>query len=183
MFKWIVRWIDRIFAVVGALVFAQAPLFIQQYTQQLSGHISELSWQVNKIALAAQNSGKTVEQFIGKFVSNGDADIAQQGTMMQTIISRYELFQNGLSSLNEASLVTKPLVFIHYLDFDIAKSTFHIFKPGIPMTLEGLIYAFIGLVLGYGFFYGLCKVLGGFFYLFKPKSKPPQPQNKVGHET
>lgn len=176
MFKWIVRWIDRIFAVIGALVLAQAPLFIQQYTQQLSGHIAELSWQINRISSAAQGSGKTVQQYIEKFATNSDVDIAQQGAMMQALISRYELFQNGFTSLNAASPLTKPFVFIHYLDYDIAKSTYHIFKPGIPMTLEGFTYAFVGLVLGYGFFYGLCQVVGGIFNLFKRKpTKAIQP--------
>lgn len=62
MFKWIGGLMDRACAVVGAVVFAQAPLFMQQYSQQLIGRTAELKLQVDGMKQAANLSGKTLEQ-------------------------------------------------------------------------------------------------------------------------
>lgn len=71
MIKWISSLIDRIFAAVGGVLFSQAPLFMKQYAQQLSGHAAELRFQVDAMKQAASNSGKTLEQFIQKFTERG----------------------------------------------------------------------------------------------------------------
>ncbi len=170
MFNWIGRWIDRLFAVVGAIVFSQAPLFIQQYTQQLSGHLEELKWQVEAMTLAAEQSGRSLSAFLQKFTASTDVDIARQGAIMESVVNRYQEFQLGFQALLSAAPWSKPFVFLSHFNLSIGKSTLHMYQPGFPFTAEGLIYALIGLVIGWGLFSGLVKLVTGITSLFIRKS-------------
>lgn len=174
MFRWIGRWIDRIFAVLGAILLSQAPLYIHQYTQQLTGHAIELSWQYQAMQQAAQKSDKSLPAYIDKFTSSSDADVARQGAIMNETIERYNHFEEALTQLSQATPLSRPFIFVRYVNMEVAKSTFAIFEPGFPFTVEGLAYALIGMILGYGVFYGIGKILASIFYFFrrKPRQTP-----------
>lgn len=163
--------LDRIFAVIGALVFSQAPMFMQQYKQQLAGHVAELQMQIDAINKAAAESGKSLEAFIQKFTSNPDLDFMRQGEVMQNMRERYQALSETYVSLNEASTFTKPFVFLSNLHSDIVQSTFKTFNFGLEFSLEGLIYALVGIFLGYSLFAGVRRIFGGFFGLFSRKPK------------
>lgn len=150
--NWLIGLFDRIFAVIGALVCAQAPMFIQQYSQQLSGRVAELKLQVDSIASAAVQGRKSVPQYIQRFIDSGDQDFMLQGELMQRMTLRYGHLSEALQDLSTTSIWAKPFVFIRDFSWDIAQSTFVDFQPGIPFTLEGLVYALIGIGIGYGLF-------------------------------
>src|SRR5690606_26476706 len=61
-------------------------------------------------------------------------------------------------ALQQASSIEKPVLFFKYLNWDIASSTFSHFQPGVPFTMEGLLYGFFGIIMGYGIFYGFKRV-------------------------
>lgn len=153
MFSWIIGLIDRFFAFVGALLFSQAPLFIQQYKQQLAGHVAELDRQVKSLTQTAELSGKTVEQYTQKFLQSSDIDFARQGEFIQDIVTRFKDYSYAWMSLNESTVWNRPFTFIKNLDMDIARKTYNQFEFGILFSLEGLIYALAGLVLGYLVFF------------------------------
>lgn len=167
MGRWVRCWLDRLFAVMGALLFAQAPLYMLQYTQEMAGRVEELRWQYQAMEQAAQQSQKTLVVYVEKFLYNQDEDIARQGKIMKTTIDRYERFQSGLSQLRHASVFTKPFVFLQNVNTEIAKNTLAHFEPGLSLTLEGAVYAFLGIIFGYGFFSGISKFIASFFLLFK----------------
>jgi len=162
MWKWIINALDRVFAVIGALVFSQAPMFMQQYQQQLAGHVAELQIQIDKMKAVAMNSGKNLESYIEKFTSNSDLDFMRQGELMQKMTDRYRDFSETLLSLNQSSAFTRPFVFISNMYSDIATSTFKTFNFGLEFSLEGLIYALVGIFLGFSIFAGIKR----FFRLF-----------------
>ncbi len=143
------RILDRIFVVLGAFIFIQAPLFIEQYQLQLKGHVDELSHQVEVMRQVATESKKSLEQFIQKFVADPDVDFSRQGQSMSEMVKRWRSLTDSMVALNKASVWIKPLVFITYLDYSIAKSTFYSYQFGLILTYEGLIYALIGMVVGY----------------------------------
>jgi hypothetical protein len=171
MLKWIVNMLDRIFAVIGALVFSQAPMFMQQYKQQLAGHVAELHIQIDAINKAALESGKTLDAFIQKFTTNADLDFMRQGEVMQNMTERYRTLLENYAALTEASAFTKPFVFISNLHNDIVQSTFKTFNFGLEFSLEGLIYALVGIFLGYSLFAGIRRIFATFLGLFSRKSK------------
>lgn len=153
MIKWMGGIFDRIFAVGGAFILSQAPLFMQQYKQQLVGHVAELQTQIALMQNAAILSGKTLPQLVDKFLSSQDPDFIRQGELMTLLVSRWENFSSAYTALNDASIWTRPFVFIKHLNLDIFKSTFHSFDLGIALNFEGLCYGLAGIGLGYLIFF------------------------------
>lgn len=158
MLRWIGGLCDRICAVIGAIICAQAPLFMQQYSQQLVGREAELHHQVEAMRQAASISGKTLEQFISKFLASGDIDIARQGELMQNLVDRWQALTKALSALQHSSVFERPFIFLGHLNVDTFKSTFYNYSIGLPLTLEGAVYAIIGIAIGYCIFAGIRQV-------------------------
>lgn len=161
MFKWLGGLIDRLFAVGGALTFSQFPLFMQQYQQHLSGHVTELQTQVQAMRNAASLTGKSLHQYVVKFLSSGDVDFKHQGELMNSMIQRHQSLMEGYNALHDASIYSKPFVFIKYFDWDISKSTWESFEIGFSFNIEGIAYALIGIAFGLFIFWTLRKILKG----------------------
>jgi hypothetical protein len=173
MLKWIGGLMDRAFAVLGAILFAQAPLFMQQYTQQLIGREAELKLQVDAMRNAAAISGKTLEAFIRKFAESGDIDFSSQGEAMQAMVGRWHQLSDALAAMQNSTMWGRPFAFIYHLNGDAFGSTLTNFHAGLPINLEGGAYALVGIVFGYFVFATLRKIVKGFFGLFtKFKEKP-----------
>ena len=158
--------IDRAFAVAGALLFVQFPIFVQQYMQQLVGRVDELKLQVESLRKAAALSRKTLEQYIQKFLENGDSDFVMQGQFMESIVERCGRLSDALHSLQNCTLIEKPFFFFASYSHEIAVSTFNTFKSGLLFTIEGGVYALAGTLAGYAV-YKLCAY---FFYFLKLSS-------------
>lgn len=162
--------LDRLFVVAGAFMGSQIPQFIHQYMQRLAGHVDELNYLIGNIRQLASHSNKTLEQYIDKFLSNGDPDFVQQGQFMQTVVGRWQDLSQTLAQLNDSSFWTRPYVFVSSLNPDIAKATFYSFVPGISLSIEGLYYTGLGLIFGYCVYHliawilcGLAKGVGSLF--------------------
>jgi len=149
MIKWFGALFDRVCAAAGALVFAQAPLFMLQYEQQLTGRAAELLLQVDAMRNAASLSGKSLEQFISKFAQSNDVDFLRQGELMQSVVYRWQHLTETLNAMQSSSVIERPFIFLSNFNTDIAKSTLQHFKLGLPFTIEGGVYAFIGILAGY----------------------------------
>lgn len=154
---------DRILVVLFALLFLQMPLFMQQYSHQLAGHVAELSDQLLQMEKNAARSGKSVKQWVEKFKSHQDQEIALQGETMQRTLSRYQTFSSSLSSLTAATALTRPFVFLRHLDPGIAASTFDHFQPGLTFSYEACLYALGGVLLATG----VCSLIRGLFRRFQ----------------
>lgn len=153
MINWLKGLLDRAFVVIGALICAQAPMFMQQYTHQLSGRVAELKLQVDALSKAAMQGQTTLPSLIQKFMTSGDADFSRQGNLMNWTVERYEGLSASLQELMTASATGKPFVFVRDFNWEIASTTFSNYQMGIPFTVEGIIYGLIGIGLGYGVFF------------------------------
>lgn len=175
MGKWLVKWMDRIFVVAGALVFLQAPLFIQQYQQQLSGHVDELRMQVDAMRMSATHSDKTLDQYIEKFTQSSDGDFSRQGELMSGMVKRLDDLSFGMAKLNEANPWSRPFLFMWYSKQDIVQTTIHSFSLGIPLTFEGLVFALVGMIIGCLLFAGIKKLCRKLAPRKKPAPIPETP--------
>lgn len=146
MFGWLKGIVGKAIAVASALVFCQVPQFIQQYTNRLAGHVGELKYQIELLHKAAALSGKSLDQYMNRFLSSSDIDFSQQGFFMQNMVDRYQSLQTSLQSLQEASIGAKPFVFLFHVNYEIAKNALHDFKPGLAFTVESAVYALVGIV-------------------------------------
>jgi hypothetical protein len=147
MIRFIFGMIDRMIAVSGAVLFSQAPMFIHQYMQSLSGHVDELKIQIDSLKAVSITSGKTLSEYIGRFIENGDPDFAAQGKWMSSLLERYSNMSESLTALQDSSLWARPLLFIRHCYLDIAEQTYREFTPGLPFSMEGLAYGAAGLIL------------------------------------
>lgn len=173
--KWIIKMIDRLFAVLGAFAFAQFPQFYSQYLHELAGHVEELAYQVN--LLKQSFPGKPIQELITKFLQFSDTDVVKQGEFMKLMLERLEALKSSQMRLLDASVFTKPLLFIREADGGIALETYRRFQFGFTFSWEGLIWALVGLVVGYSFFRAICLIILGIGTLFKRK---PGPEKKPG---
>lgn len=153
-------WIfDRFFIVLGAFIGSQIPEFMQQYTQRLGGHVDELSHLLAALKKSVARNHKNIESYIQKFLSNSDTDITLQGEFMQSILLRWQKLSASLHSLVESSVWERPYVFVKNLDSDIFASTVGAYHPGISLTVEGLCYTVVGVLLGSAV-YQVLRVVG-----------------------
>lgn len=143
------RVIKGVLIILGAVLFFQFPVFMQQYQHQLIGHVNELKWQLNILEHTAKKSGKSLEHYIKKFSEHSDRDFSNQGAVMQGIKTRYTKLSAALTRLQRASIFTRPFLFFVGIDGDICGSTLKAFDPGITFSMEGAVYALLGMLLGY----------------------------------
>lgn len=150
--NWIARMVDRVCAIIGALCFSQFPQFFTQYLHELSGHLGELRYQVGLIEHAALLSHKSVKEWIAKFQESNDPDFMLQGQMLTGMMERLQTFQEAAFALQTATPLSKPWLFMRHADSQVLSETYRSFQMGLSFSLEGLLYALIGLFAGYALF-------------------------------
>lgn len=159
---------DRLFAAAGAILLSQGPAFIQQYMQQIQGALLELHRQVVQLKVLA--NGKTMDQFVSKFLDSQDADFVGQGHFIQSILERQQELNSALSGIQDASFFTRPFHFLYHLHYDLLDSTWKHFTPSLSITAEGILYILVGLFLGYAVWAGIKGLGSGIASLFHKKS-------------
>lgn len=155
--------VDRFFAVAGAFIGSQIPVYMQQYTQRLSGHLAELSHWIQEMTKVAALSEKSLEQYIEKFIQSSDPDFSRQGELMQAVVQRWEDFSQTLHHLAEAPVYSKAFVFFSEIKYEIARHTVYQFQPGISLTLEGMAYALAGMAVACLCYRGCVKIINVMF--------------------
>ena len=139
---------DRFCGTLGAVALSQIPQYFQQYLHLLSGHVAELSYQVDLLQRSAQMSGKTLPELIQKFLNSVDPDFSAQGLVMKGTLERYNDLNTALSAFRDSSLLSRPLLLLKHFNWQISKETLGQFEPGFAFTAEGVLYAVLGLLLG-----------------------------------
>ncbi len=140
------RILDRVLCAVGAIGFSQFPEFIQQYLQRLEGHLDEARLAVDRFKDAAAQSGMTLDQLIAGASQNPDPSIGKLGEVVRLASVRVSDLASADAALRQASLWTRPFVFLRHVDWSIARATLSIYRPAVPTTAEGLLYALAGMV-------------------------------------
>ena len=175
MMKFIGNVFDKILALIGALVLSQGPVFMLAYTHVLSGHVAELKWQMDAMQKVAAQSGKSLDQFVQKFVMSQDTDFHLQGQLMQGIIERWNNFSDSLIALQQATVWSRPFQFIRHFDWNIARSTYGSYEIGLTLNLEGIVYALVGFLLGLCVALLLRHIFGLIFYRTKKSESNVKP--------
>lgn len=149
--------LDRVLCVLGAIAFCQLPEFIQQYLQRLGGRLDEARLQLAKFEEIARQSNLALPQFIERTAANADAAVAKLGGVMQDTLDRVTELSSAETALRDASLWEKPFVFFAHLDPSIARATLEIYRPAVPTTAEGAIYALSGIIVFLGVYHGFIR--------------------------
>lgn len=151
----------RVIAGVGgiglAVMLSQFPEYAQQYTQRLGGAVNELRLVTEEFDRAALAGGLNREQALDRYNASNDSFLAGRGTSMTATFQRYEMLSTTLLRIQNADPVARLQALPAYLDTDIGRQTLEAYKPAVPVTMEGVLYAGGGLILGYLVFSGLWR--------------------------
>ncbi len=150
--------IDRLLCVLGAVLFSQLPEFMQQYLQRLGGHLDEARRQLDQFREVAAKSGLTLDQLVARSQANPEEAVARLGRLMQDTVARVDALAGAEAAIRHASILTRPFVFLRHVDLAIARGTWSIFKPAVPTTLEGLLYAGLGVLVVLAIYHGAVRL-------------------------
>lgn len=160
---------DRVLAVAGAVLFSQAPEFFQQYLQRLGGHLDEARRILAQFEQAAGQAGLTLADYIRRTAANADTAVARLADTMAAAAERVQSLQAAHDALRDAPAWSRPFVFLRHADWEIVRAAGAVFKPAVPVTLEGGLYALAGMLL----FVGLYHLLFHRFIARPHTVKPP----------
>ena len=142
---------------MGAVLFSQIPEFLQQYLQRLGGHLDEARRQLGRFQEIATQAGLTIDELVARSRGSAEPTVVQLGQLMRDTVARVDALSAAENGLRNASIFGRPLVFLRHLDLSIARATWAIFRPAVPTTVEGLIYAGIGVLLMLALYHGAVK--------------------------
>jgi hypothetical protein len=124
---WTKSLVDGVAAAGGAAGFSQLPEFVQQYLQRLGGHRDEAMRFVQVLKAQGAEASSAV--------------LAAAEDRAASLIEASD-------AISHADEFSRPVIFLRYLDPDIAYATLEVFRPAVPLTPAGLVYGGIGLILG-----------------------------------
>jgi hypothetical protein len=151
------KFLDRTLGAAGAVACAQLPEFMQQYLQRLGGHLDEARRQLAAFARVAREAGLSLPDYIARLSGNPDAVVAKTGGVIRDLAARVDELAAAEKALREASAWARPWVFLRQLDTEIASGTWGVFRPAVPTTWEGLVYAAVGVALALAIYHGAVK--------------------------
>ncbi|MGV6840552.1 MAG: DUF2937 family protein [Planktomarina sp.] len=156
----------RALTIVGALAgggaMSQFPAFSDQYVQRLSGAVDEMRIVVSNFDNTLAQLGQTrAEAFApGQDLSDREAKLLGDA---KSNIDRLAFLETALAKVQSAPVLTRVVQMPMVADRQIASRAMDDFKPAVPLTVEGLACAGIGLILGWGLISGLLGLVSMLF--------------------
>ena len=142
-----------------AIALSQFPEYAQQYTQRLGGAVDELRVITEDFDRAAAAGGLDRAAALGRYEASNDDFLAGRGGSMTATFQRYEQLSATLERIQNADAVERFQSLPAYLDTDIGRRTLESYRSAIPVTMEGILYAGGGFILGYLILSGLWRFL------------------------
>lgn len=143
----------RVVAGIGglglALTLSQFPEYAQQYTQRLGGAVDELRVITEEFDRAALAGGLDRVSALRRYESSNDSFLADRGMSMAGTFQRYELLRTTLARIEGATPLERLQELPAYLDTDIGRRTLDNYKPAVPVTMEGILWAGGGFLAGF----------------------------------
>jgi len=151
----------RVVAGIGglglAVALSQFPEYAQQYTQRLGGAVDELRIVTEKFDRDALDAGLDRQQALTRFETSPDAFLAGRGTSEAANFARYEQLSATLARIQNANAVERFQMLPAYFDTDIGRRTLENYLPALPVTMEGILYAGGGFLVGFLVLSGLWR--------------------------
>lgn len=145
--------IQRIFAMflggLGAVGASQAPEFAQQYAQRLGGALDEIHAIVQSFDQDAAREGLDRRAGLQRMENSPDSFVARRGRSIGETIRRYEKLEAQKAALEAPGAFGRMAALIRGdLDGPIARRAMEDFRPAVPVTAEGLLFALTGFLAG-----------------------------------
>jgi hypothetical protein len=140
-----------------AIVLSQFPEYAQQYAQRLGGAVDELRVITEEFDRAAEAGGLDRVEALERYNASNDEFLAGRGTSMTATFQRFEQLSETLRQIEGAGAIERFQSLPAYLDSDIGQRTLAAYKPAVPVTIEGVLYAGFGFIAGYLVLSGLWR--------------------------
>lgn len=139
----------RTLTLVGGLCVgatsAQLPEFSQQYVQRLGGAVDALEQVVADFDTSAAAEGLSREAALTQMT--GSAFVERRRADMERSFARYDDLRVGLREMQVAGPFMRAYHMAEF-DTDIARAAWADFRPALPLTFAGVVFAAAGFVLG-----------------------------------
>lgn len=133
----------------GAAGLSQFPEYSQQYMQRLGGAVDELQRQVTRYQEDAAEAGLTLDAYLVALAEEGEMARTQAGNMTSDI-ARFDRLSEALGTLEGAGpFMRARLAFDMLPDGEVASRALEAFKPAVPATFEGAVFAGVGFLSGW----------------------------------
>lgn len=135
-------------ALAGAGLASQFPAFYLQYVQRLGGNLDHARLGVERIGAAAGELGIGVDELLGKYLTNADEVLRALGELHVQTVADVGRLATAEAALISATALERPFALATHFDWAIADGVWRAFEPAVPLSLEGLIYAGLGMAIG-----------------------------------
>ena len=160
--------LDRLVLLAAVLVAACIPSFIAQYRQRLGGRLDQVHSDLAPFqAIADHNFGGSLLRMIDYHLASQDTTFHREGAALHSMVDAAARLHGALQALN-TDLVHQFLYLVRHPDYDLLRSTWSAYHPGLALTLEGALFALVLGVLVWllflGFWHGTAaavRVRGG----------------------
>lgn len=143
------RLLTLIGGMTGAVGLSQFPEFSQQYMQRLGGAVDELERQVTRYEGDAAQVGMPLDAYLVALADEGEMARTQAGNMASDI-ARYDRLSTALDTLEGAGpFMRARLAFDMMPDSEVAARALEVYKPAMPATFEGAVFAGAGFLGGW----------------------------------
>ena len=144
----IARTIVVVTGIAGAAVTSQAPEFTQQYRQRLGGALQELRVIVSDFDADAERRDLTREEALSSYRASADEFLRDRGLSIGQTIRRYESLQRQAERFESWPDFARPAVLVGESDVQLFGGAWQDFRPGLPLTVTGAVWAMIGFLIG-----------------------------------
>jgi hypothetical protein len=106
--------------------------------------------QAGRLEAAALAEGMSVEGYIAVFLDSARSPHRRQGRIMREEIAERGRLRAARAALAAAHPLDRPLRFARNFEPGLARATLDGFRPGLPLSAEGFVYAGLGALCGLG---------------------------------
>ncbi|MCC1493641.1 DUF2937 family protein [Cognatishimia sp. F0-27] len=146
--------------LTGAVGLSQFPEFSQQYTQRLGGAVDELSRIVTRHEQWAADRGLSMDAYLAALAGEGPL-AAEQAQAIGHDLDRHARLRAALDALEGAGPFTRARLATHIGDREVARAALQAFRPAVPATFEGAVFAGTGFLAGWAGLWALVAFLAG----------------------
>ena len=155
--------------LTGAAGVSQFPEYSQQYVQRLGGAVDELSRFMEEFDADAERLDMSRSAALVDLAQGGQMGAARADTMVRTI-ERHDRFSRDLEQMQDLGPFSRARYATRFTDGELAGRVWENYKPAMPVTFEGAIFAVIGFLSGLALFSALIWLLRLPFTLFRRTS-------------
>lgn len=138
------KYLALLLGIGGGVLGSQAPGFTLQYMQNLAGRVDQLEESVAEFDAAVGRYGFTRQQALEECaVAEGLLDALCDG--YEKTVRDYMELSTHLEELRATSDIQRPVMLVTSHKPQIVDSVMEEFKPAVPTTTDGAVYAAGGL--------------------------------------